>query len=66
MGKPTHQIVGETTQGRWAKAKQLGGETTQCETTQDEQESGRNDPLPVIYLPFSQLPSIHILVWGTE
>ena len=52
MGETTHQVVGETTQGRrakwltWRRAKRLGGETMQGETTQGERESGWNDPLP--------------------
>ena len=59
MGETTHQIVGETTQGRRAKRLRVGGRNDsrnggrndsgakrQGETTQGERESGRNDPLP--------------------
>ena len=53
MGKTTHQVVGETTQGR--RANDSGDETTQGETTQGERENGRNDPLPLLQYPIAIL-----------
>ena len=67
MGETTHQVVGETTQGRRAKrltqwrAKRLGGETTQGETTQGERESGRNDPLPLLLPENNKVGMLHVI-----